>query len=238
MSRTAEFGTTLPKVLEEAPVLRLTDRFLLPHNLLPLQFSGRKRVQLLQSASKQGGWLAVAVAGDDSVLADSVSRAVCIARVEVCQPIESARVVVILRGVSRGYVLADFEGCSGGREADDGPPHWYARIEARPDFYARHPVIDRVHRAHELIALFRQLLSETIGVPFLYQFTMENLPLGELCDLMAPALVLDRSTRRELLAECDVDLRSDRVLELLRGQLRQLRAGRSIQISPPLFSAN
>ena len=237
MSRTAEFGATLPKVLEEIPVLALADRVLLPHNLLPLQFSGHERVRLLQAASRRGGWLAVAVADDDGPPTGAFSRAVCIARVEVWHPVDSARIVAILRGLSRGDVLDESEG--GCREGDGGgPPNGYARVHARPDFYARHPVIDRVHRAHELITLFRQLVSETIGVPFLYQFTMENLPLGPLCDLVAPALALDRSTRRELLAEYDVDLRSDRVLELLRAELRKLRAGRAVTVDPPLFSAN
>ena len=64
-----------------------------------------------------------------------------------------------------------------------------------------------------------------------------GMQLGELCDVLAHSLKLPPEDAQRLLAQADVDLRSDQVLEMLKTQFRGTLepVGRDF---PPGFSLN
>jgi hypothetical protein len=120
-----------------------------------------------------------------------------------------------------------------------GPePFRLARLEAMPDFLPSTPVIDREHRRSELLSLFQTLFPGVASRSTLAPLMDEKVTLSSICDVLAFAMKMPAAESYRVLAEPNVDVRSELVLEHLKLRIRAERSGLVEATFPPAFSAN
>jgi Lon protease-like protein len=159
-----------------------------------------------------------------------VHETVCLGSVVSEEQLDDGRFFLLTQGVSRAKLIG---------EEESDLPYRVAKLELLEDVYASEPVIDRSLRQQELVEGFRQLFPK-IDIDASLVYALEaDVPLGELCDVIAHALRLEPSVSQKVLAERDVDQRSDLLLDLLRQTNRSNKtdvpAGQKF---PPSFSVN
>ncbi|TWU12377.1 ATP-dependent protease La (LON) domain protein [Symmachiella macrocystis] len=178
--------------------------------------------QLVADVLRDQGLLAVS-------LCSAVDDFVCVARIVTPMFFSPAANCIHIQGVCRAQINSR-------HPADDLSQR--ATITARPDHYAMTPVIDRHRRHEELLAAFRELFPHILRNDLFQLWAGDQLTLGELCDQLADQLPLAPSHKQSMLAEPNVDLRSDLLLAQLRELLRGQREATIEQSANPQFSVN
>jgi uncharacterized protein len=178
--------------------------------------------QMVADVLREQGLFAVA-------LSSAVDDFVCVARIVTPTFITPAANCIHIEGVCRARVLSR-------HPADDS--YQQGMLEARPDSYVMTPVIDRRRRYEELLAAFRELFPHILRNDLFQLWADDQLALGELCDQIADQLPLAPPGKQSLLAEPNVDLRSDLLLAQLRELLRGQREATIEQSAIPQFSVN
>jgi hypothetical protein len=111
-------------------------------------------------------------------------------------------------------------------------------LEALQDMLPSTPVIDREHRRAELLSLFQSLFPGVASRSTLAPLMEENVTLSSICDVLAFAMKMPSAEAYRVLAEPNVDVRSELVLEHLKLRIRAERSGVVESGFPPAFSAN
>jgi Lon protease-like protein len=217
-----------------APLFPLPGVALYPQVVQPLHVF-EPRYRMLASAALEGERLiamAVLKPGWEPRYEDKhvpIHPVVCLARIALDQQLPDGRSVLLLRGACRARVL---------REPDGDLPYRTADLQVLSDVYPHQPAIDRERRRVELRELFCELYPKFGASPPLARLLQGELSLGVLCDLLAHALALPADAAFEVLAELNVDARSDLILGQLRERCRKLRAADGQLRFPPAFSKN
>ncbi|MBA3313485.1 MAG: LON peptidase substrate-binding domain-containing protein [Planctomycetaceae bacterium] len=217
-----------------APLFPLPNAAFFPQVLLPLHiFEPRYRQmtadvldgeRLIAMATLRPGW----EARPDSEPAP-IYEQVCLGRISANEKLDDGRYYIVLQGLSRARVVSE--------EVND-VPYRVAQLELRPERFTANPTIDRQNRRREIMAAFHDLHPKLQFEKLLHEAVEMTGSLGLVCDVVAASLQLPPERAQEILAEEDIDLRSDLVLMRLR-ELRRKSQGPPRQPNfPPDFSAN
>ncbi|MFG0335829.1 MAG: LON peptidase substrate-binding domain-containing protein [Maioricimonas sp. JB049] len=217
-----------------APLFPLPNAVLFPQIVQPLHiFEDRYRAmiadalegeRMLAMALLQSGWEA---AGEQ--LDSPIHSVVCLGRITLEQKLEDGRYMLLVRGISRARVVA---------EETANRPYRVGQLELLADRYPQEPVIDRKARRNELLDLFYELYPGEASHQAVQPFLERELGLGALCDLLAYVSHLPVERAAAVLAEINVDARSDLVLDEMRLRLRSQTAVEHSEPFPPGFSVN
>lgn len=158
-----------------------------------------------------------------------VHPVVCLGRVTADERLPDGRYLLMLRGVCRAEIVDELE-------TDN--PFRTARLKVLDDLMLAKPKFDREVRRQELIEQFQQLFPAMAGKPALFPLLQEEVPFGLVCDLIAFSMHLAPAESYAVLAEPNVDVRSDLVLRHLEQRLGSRASGHYDLAFPPMFSAN
>ena len=153
---------------------------------------------------------------------------VCLGKVIANEQLEDGRHYLMLQGLRRAKLVT---------ELDTDLPYRLGMLEIVEDVYPQTPVIDRDRRQEELVDWFRRAYPKLGLESDILHALGSDMQLGELCDVISHSLKLPPEDAQQLLAQANVDERSDLVLEMLKLQFRGTvePAGRDF---PPGFSLN
>ncbi len=217
----------------QAPLFPLPNAVHFPHTWLPLHIFEPRYRAMIADALDGDRLIAMALLRPNQEPAYESKSAkihpiVCVGRIAVEEKLPDGRFNLALHGLCRARIET---------ELDTDLPYRTAELILMPDWYPSEPTIDRRHRQQELLAGAVEVLPELQSNPLLHQLLDADLSLGVLCDVLAHSLGLSTDDAQLLLAEADVDVRSDQVLAHLRQRQRQQAAGISPGF-PPAFSRN
>ena len=234
MNSQADLDGGLQQFCGQAPLFPLPDAVFFPHALLPLHVFEPRYRKMVGDALDAERVIAMALLkpGWESVYEEKTAPifdTVCLGRISAHERLDDGRYNLILQGLSRATVID---------EKQDDRPYRVARLDVSSDHYPAQPVIDRCHRQRELLLGFRELFPKIDLDHVLHQSLDAEIPLGQMCDVLAQALKLEPSIAQNLLEEVNVDLRSDMVLSHLRVLARKMKRGSLAETFPPQFSAN
>lgn len=217
-----------------APLFPLPSVALFPHVLLPLHiFEARYRQMtadaldgdsLIAMATLQPGWEA---RSDKDVL--PIYDTVCLGRIIANEKVEDGRYYLVLQGLIRAKIV---------EEEPSDRLYRVARLELRPDRESATPTIDRQNRRREIMAAFHDLQPRLQLDKLLHEAVEMTTSLGLVCDIVAASLQLPPDESQRILAEEDIDARSDLILARLRELRRRAREPQLSPTFPPDFSEN
>ena len=214
-----------------APLFPLPTMTLLPHVLLPLHIFEPRYRRMVADALSGERYLALAqiVPGAETIEPAPIYDHVCLTSVVAEEHLDDGRYYLLVQGVVRSKVLS---------EEKSDLPYRIARLELRPDLLPAVPTIHRENRRRELLEAFRDLGDRPDLDKLLHEICDPMVPLGQFCDLLASSLNLSAARMQALLAEPNVDVRSDLLLNFLRELRRAARDGGRPRTFPPDFSRN
>lgn len=216
-----------------APLFPLDSVALLPHAVQALHiFEPRYRAmtaaalngdRLLALAVLKPGWAVHHLQKDVPICSTA-----CLGRIAVDERLADGRYMLVVRGLCRVRVVSEVEASCAYR---------VGRLELLPDRSPEPPAIDRQRRRDELLQIFHRLHPGLGETPAFMELLQSELPLGELCDVLAFGSLLSHAAALSVLEETNVDARSDIVLRELKRAWRARIAGES-DAFPPRFSDN
>jgi Lon protease-like protein len=217
-----------------APLFPLPNVALFPQVLLPLHIFEPRYRQMTADALDGDGFIAMATLKPGwEALAESkqapIYDDVCLGRITAKEKLADGRYFLVLQGLSRARILA---------EASSDLPYRVAELELKCDRASTTPVIDRQNRRREIMAAFNDLHPRLQLDKLLHEVVETTTSLGLVCDVVASSLQLPAGQAQEILAEEDIDLRSDLVLARLRELRRKARDTQRPLKFPPEFSEN
>jgi Lon protease-like protein len=191
------------------PIFPLPNVVLFPHGLLPLHiFEPRYREmtraaldgeRLIAMALLKPGWEA------DYQGRPPVYDVVGVGRILQDAKLPDGRYNLLLAGVGRARILEEVQ----------SEPFREARVE----LLASKPAVgaSAERRKRLLLSFYAAKLKEALPPGQEVPAPPDDVPLGDLCDLVLSVLALEVGLRQEFLAELDVDLRAGRLLKLIQG---------------------
>lgn len=199
------------------PVLSLEDRVVLPHALQLLRITAPLDRQLVTDSLSAGSLIAVDLQQicprtGNALQPGSEIRPVCLATIEAPCQLESGQYSLLVRGLCRARAVTLL---------NSEAPYRTALVELKPDYYPAEPVIHREHRLLELIEHYSRIFMDQVSEPTYFHQLHREIELGVLCDTLAGSLSLESPWQRLILAEQDVDQRSDLLLNFLKCIHRQ-----------------
>ena len=214
------------------PLFPLPGMVLFPHQTLPLHVFEPRYRQMVADALYGEKLIAMALLspGWQSQYEGrpKIHEMTCLGQIVVHERLPDGKYNLMLKGLMRAVVTEELP-----------PDRLYrtAKVELYKDYYHREPMIDRSRRVQELILSLRQLFRHTDGAALVARLLESEIPLGQLCDLLAPLLRGDAAEKQALLEDVDADQRSDLLLMAIR---RELAAADQVAapVYPPAFSLN
>jgi uncharacterized protein len=153
----------------------------------------------------------------------------CLGRVMLDRERDDGKYIVIIRGLCRARIIA---------EKLTTTPYRQVELELQLDRYSDTPELPRANRRAELLETLISTLPGAEGNRETTEAALRDLPLGVLADLISSSLKIPTESMISLLAESNVDLRTDLLLNVLREQKRSQFEPGSSRKFPPEFSAN
>lgn len=216
-----------------APIFPLPSVAFFPHVLLPLHIFEPRYRRLTADALAGERFIAMAQlkpgwekrADDTPPIYDHV----CLGHITAEEQLADGRYYLVLQGMARARVVME--------ESVD-LPYRVGRLEIRPDRLLPSSVVNRDNRRREIMEAFRDLYPRAELDKLLHESVDAPVSLGLVCDIVASAIKLSPEQTQEILAEEDVDLRSDLVLARLRELRRRAQGPPRAKTFPPGFSEN
>jgi uncharacterized protein len=216
----------------------LPDLVMFPHVVQPLHIFEPRYRDMLNDALDGDGLIAMSVLApgwepdyDDR---PALLPHVCIGKVVTHQRLDDGRYNLMLLGMRRGRIIAELPATRSFRQAE---------VELIDDVYPA----DGDCRRDQIQTTLAEAFQKTLPLAgneskegAVQELLSEEVPLGVLADLVSFALPLGAGLKRQLLAECDVDVRARWLLDALgkpvssRAPMAAARRGKF----PPRFSAN
>lgn len=216
-----------------AAIFPLPNVTLFPNVMLPLHIFEPRYRCMAEDTLKGDGFLALGLLKDGweeryETKDCEIYDVVCLGKVIADECLEDGRHYLMLQGLRRAKLMS---------ELDTDLPYRLGMLELVDDVYPKEPLIDRVRRQEELVDWFQKAYPKLGMEAEMINALGTDIPLGELCDIIAHSLKLPPENAQRLLALADVDQRSDLVLEMLKLQYRETLepADRTF---PPDFSLN
>lgn len=233
MSHSLHLSDLLVNFSGRAPLFPLPNVAFFPQVLLPLHIFEPRYRQMTADALEGDRYIALArLRPGWEELPDTdppIYEHVCLGRIVAEEKLDDGRYHLILQGVARARVLSEERG---------DVPYRVGRLELRPDRVPPVPVVDRENRRREILEAFRDLHPRVELDGLLHEALDAAVSLGLVCDIVASGLRLSPEHSQEILAEEDVDLRSDLVLARLRQLRRRAQEPAPLKRFPPDFSKN
>jgi Lon protease-like protein len=216
-----------------AAIFPLPNVTLFPNVMLPLHIFEPRYRCMAEDTLSGDGYLAMGLLkggwedryeSKDCEIHDTV----CLGKVIANDQLEDGRHYLMLQGLRRAKLVTELE---------TDLPYRLGMLEVVEDVYPKTPLIDRERRQEELVEWFGKAYPKLGMEGDLFHALGSGMQLGELCDVLAHSLKLPSEDAQRLLAQADVDQRSDLVLEMLKLQFRGTLepVGRDF---PPGFSMN
>ena len=215
-----------------APLFPLPNLVLFPQALLPLHiFESRYRKmtadaldgeRLIAMSLLRPGWDLL-----PSTRTPPIHNIVGLGKIIAHEKLDDGRYYLVLRGLARAKLLG---------EQQSGLPYRLGQLEICREIISDQPTFSRQDRAEELASLFGKLFPE-IKLQKLFLHAVSELPLGTVCDLLLGSLPLPSETSQQFQDELDVDVRSQKLLELLQNAVKGTKTNQK-QKFPPKFSEN
>ncbi len=226
MAELANFGGV-------APLFPLPDFVLFPQVTQPLHIFELRYREMIADTLKGDRLIAIATLKPSweslyETKTAPVWTDVCLGRVLVDTKQEDGRYLILLRGLCRAKIKA---------ERLTKTPYRQVELELRYDRYPGSPEILRDRRREELMENFAAISPGIDSHREAAEAALRDLPLGVLCDLISSTAKLTSAESLTLLAETNVDLRTDLLLDFLRAQRRN-RSEILPRKFPPEFSQN
>jgi uncharacterized protein len=216
-----------------AAIFPLPNVTLFPNVMLPLHIFEPRYRCMAEDTLKGDGYLAMGLLKggweDRYETKDcEIHDTVCLGKVIANDQLEDGRHYLMLQGLRRAKLVTELE---------TDLPYRLGMLEVVEDYYPQTPLIDRERRQEELVDWFRRAYPKLGMEADIIHALGSGMGLGDLCDIIAHSLKLPPNDAQQLLAQADVDQRSDLVLEMLKIQFRETLepAGRDF---PPGFSLN
>jgi uncharacterized protein len=217
-----------------ARLFPLPNLVMYPQVMQPLHvFEGRYR-EMLEDALASDRLIAMALFEpgweQDYESRPPLSPYACLGKVVAHHRLEDGRYNLLLMGVGRIRIIEELL-----------PPRSFRQAKVE---LLRECCSGQIEQLDELqgnlLAAFKHFLPCSCQVPEqLADLLSKHLPLGMLTDLAAYTLPLEMAVKRELLAECRVDVRARILLKQLEGKLAQhATAAAIVEAFPPPFSMN
>lgn len=229
MSDLLGFKRFSDRLLGEAPIFPQSSMTLLPGASKILSISHPRYRRMVADALRGNRLIAIALCKPGKESADDENRPchdiVCLGRMLSPTTPSDDTQHIYLQGLQRARIV---------QEIPASLPYRLGKLELLEDNHPSVPVINRENRYAELVSLFRQLFPK-LKNDAVFQIRSEiDHPLGGLCDVLAEALRMDPQWKQELLAELNVDCRSDRLLDMMRSLSRRQQ---EINFAQPGFLA-
>lgn len=154
---------------------------------------------------------------------------VCLGRVMLEREMDDGKYIIVIRGLCRARIKA---------ERLTKTPYRQVELDLKYDKYSETPEIHRANRRAELLETLISTLPGADGNRETTENALKDLPLGVLTDLISSSLKIPTETMVSILAESNVDTRTDLLLEILRKQQHEKQEPGSGRKFPPDFSAN
>lgn len=216
----------------------LPDLVMFPHVVQPLHIFEPRYRDMLNEALDSDGLIAMSIlapgweANYDG--RPALAPQICVGKVITHQRLDDGHYNLMLLGMRRGRIVTELPARRTFREAE---------VELVDDVYA----VAGESRRDELQASLAQAFQKSLPLAqgeghegAMQELLADEVPLGVLTDLVSFALPLKPGLKRELLAECDVDVRARWLLDAMgkpaSKQNAQVAAVRGK--FPPRFSAN
>jgi Lon protease-like protein len=217
-----------------APLFPLPNAAFFPHVLLPLHIFESRYRQMTADALDGEGLIAMATLrpgwearSDDELL--PIYDDVCLGQIIANEQLDDGRYYLLLQGLVRARVI---------NEEPSDRLYRVAKLELRPDKESPVASVNRQNRRREIMAAFHDLQPHLELDKLLHEAIEITTSLGLVCDVVAASLKLPSEQAQEILAEEDIDARSDLVLARLRELRRKARDPRQTPRFPPDFSEN
>jgi Lon protease-like protein len=236
MSGMNEFCGEEPRLFT-APLFPLGHPALFPSMAQPFQiFEPRYRVMtadalagegLIAMATLRPGW-----EPDYNSKTVAIEPIVCVGKIAAHEKLEDGRYLLMLRGICRAEVL---------EEVPTDEPYRVGRLKELKKVIPNVSKFCREKRRKDLMEALSQLCPKTEHRPALAPLMASDICLGELCDVLAFALKMPAHESYRVLAEIDIDRRSEFVLDVIRRRLQQAKsmpADGKGKCFPPGFSCN
>ena len=217
-----------------ARLFPLPNLVLYPHVMQPLHVFEERYREMLADAMASDRLIAMAVLEpgweDDYECRPPIAQHACLGKVIADHRLPDGRYNLLLMGVQRIRVIEELE-----------PPRSFrrAKVELLTECFLEKDAhyLDRLQR--ELVSACRKFMPCACQPPEQFgELIAKHLPLGMLTDLAAYALQLDLEFKRQLLAECHVDVRAKLLIEHVKAQLANPAGAYAGSDFPPRFSVN
>ena len=215
-----------------APLFPVPNVVLFPQALLPLHiFESRYRKmtadaldgeRLIAMSLLRPGWDML-----PSSKLPPIHGIVGLGKIIAHEKLDDGRYYLVLRGLARAKLLG---------EQQVGLPYRLGQLEICREIISDQPLFNRQDRAEELASLFGKLFPE-IKLQKLFLQAVSDLPLGTVCDLLLGSLLLPSEVSQQFQEELDIDVRSLKLLELLKNAVKGSKLNEK-QKFPPKFSSN
>lgn len=218
-----------------APLFPLPNVVLLPHASLPLHIFEPRYRQMTADALEGERLIAMSLlTSDGESQGDALPQIhpiVGLGRIVAHEKLADGRYMLVLRGLTRARVM---------RETPSKLPYRIGELELCPDLVPANPEFDRQQRADAIASLYCQLFPGVEYQRLIQQAMSVELPLGNICDVIASALPIEPTLAQLFLEEFNTDTRSQMLWQLLKTMapqevLTKLQERRGF---PPQFSAN
>lgn len=216
MSGLPEFCAEEPRLIT-VPLFPLGHPALFPSMAQPFQiFEPRYRVmtadalageQLIAMATLKPGWEPVY-----ATKTVPIEPIVCVGKIAAHEKLDDGRYLLMLRGLYRAEVLDEISG---------DEPYRLGRLKELKKIIPNVSKFCRDKRRSDLMEALSQLCPQTATRPALAPLLASDICLGELCDVLAFALKMPSHESYRVLAEIDIDKRSEFVLQVIRKRLQE-----------------
>jgi uncharacterized protein len=215
-----------------ARLFPLPNVVLFPHVMQPFHIFEPRYREMVEESLESDRLIAMAILAPgwekDYEARPAIGKVACLGRIATYQKQPEGRYNLLLLGVRRIGIVRELPPNKSFREA---------QVEILEDVYPKAGAPARPRLQRKLVQSFQKLMPQMASShPQLEQLLGSDVSLGMLTDFVAYTLELSLRVKEQLLAETNVDTRTELLLEAMRA-LRTAQDEPSRDF-PPLFSEN
>ena len=233
MTKSCSSDLPLQHFSGQAPLFPLPNIVLFPNATLPLHIFEPRYRQMTADALDGERLIAMGLlatpSDGDAVIDENppIHPIVGLGKIVAEERLEDGRYLLILRGVARARVI---------REQSVALPYRVGQLELCHDIVPETADFDRQTRADDVVSLFCRLFSGVKFQKVVEQAMSGNLPLGQICDVIASTLPIAPKLAQMFLEEQNCDVRSQMLWQLLKRL--EFQKSPPTKPFPPGFSLN
>lgn len=236
MTNWSSLDSSLLQFSGRVPLFPLPNLVLFPHSSAPLHIFEPRYRQMTADVLVGERLIAIGllsnVTSQSALELPPVNPIVGLGRIVAHERLDDGRYMLILQGIARARTV---------QEETVELPYRIAQVQICRDLVPEQPDFDRQVRAEEIVSLFCRMFPGAEFQRLIHQAMAEDLPLGNICDVIASALPIPATLAQVFLEEMNVDLRSQMLWQLLKQVEPSQKDGllsAAKRLFPPGFSMN